>query len=429
MTGAHRAIAAAAWVALGCGSAGANPHPVHLIRPAAHPLSATAQLGRAIFFDPALSGSGKLSCASCHAPAYAFGPPNALSVQLGGVDGAEQGARAVPSLRYIERVPGFSIGPDDPEAEGRAGARGVPVTAGPTVAKLAGTGGTRSVPQGGLFWDGRASTLEAQAIVPLLDPAEMAAVSVAAVAVKLRQAPYAATFSQLFGQGAVEHPERLVDEAMFAVGRYELEDPAFHPYDSKYDAWLEGKARLTPAELRGLRVFEDTARGNCAGCHLDRPGTDGRPPTFSDYQYEALGVPRNRTLRRDQDPRYFDLGLCGPVRTDLVASTAYCGMFRTPSLRNVATRAVFFHNGVYHSLERVLAFYAFRDARPDSVYPTGAHGLAKFDDLPGRFHANVDVRDPPFDRHAGDPPPLSARDIQDLIAFLGTLTDGYPPGP
>ncbi|MGH7532783.1 MAG: cytochrome-c peroxidase, partial [Gemmatimonadales bacterium] len=270
--------------------------------------------------------------------------------------------------------------------------------------------------------------LQAQAMAPLLDPAEMAAPSVAALAERLRRAPYAPAFARLFGAGTVARPDRLVDEATFAVGRYELEDPAFHPYSSKYDAWLEGKARLSGAELRGLRVFEDSTRGNCAGCHLDRPGTDGRPPMFTDYQYEALGVPRNLDLHRDQDPHYHDLGLCGPIRADLDTATEYCGMFRTPSLRNVATRQVFFHNGVYHSLEQVLKFYAFRDTRPDSVYGIGVHGAGQLDDLPGTARANLDVRDPPFGRRVGDLPPLSAADIRDLIAFLGTLTDGYEPG-
>jgi len=107
---------------------------------------------------------------------------------------------------------------------------------------------------------------------------------------------------------------------------------------------------------RGLAAFEDPARGNCAACHLDRASPDGRPPAFTDYEYEALGIPRNDRLADNRDPRHFDLGLCGPIRGDLAAQSNTCGMFRTPSLRNVARRKVFFHNGVYHSLEQVLAF-------------------------------------------------------------------------
>jgi cytochrome c peroxidase len=71
-----------------------------------------AQLGRKIFYDASLSSSGKLSCASCHSPDHAYGPPNDRPVMLGGPDLSLQGARAVPSLTYLERQPPFSIGPE-----------------------------------------------------------------------------------------------------------------------------------------------------------------------------------------------------------------------------------------------------------------------------------------------------------------------------
>ena len=73
---------------------GENPHPVRLVLPPHRPLSAAAQLGRKLFFDPALSGSGKLSCASCHRPDHAYAPANALSVQLGGGRLTRHGVRA-----------------------------------------------------------------------------------------------------------------------------------------------------------------------------------------------------------------------------------------------------------------------------------------------------------------------------------------------
>ena len=95
-------------------------------------------------------------------------------------------------------------------------------------------------------------------------------------------------------------------------------------------------------------------------------------------------------------------------------------MFLTPTLRNVATRHAFFHNGVYHTLAQVLDFYDFRDTRPQRVY---AHG--KFDDLPPRDRANVDTADAPFDRTRGQAPPFTAAEERDIIAFLNTLTDGY----
>jgi cytochrome c peroxidase len=108
--------------------------------------------------------------------------------------------------------------------------------------------------------------------------------------------------------------------------------------------------------------------------------------------------------------------------------TQYCGMFLTPTLRNVATRHVFFHNGALHSLQQVLDFYNFRDVDPGRVYPRAADGtVEKLNDLPVAYRANVDVTDPPFDRKPGEAPAMTAEEEQDVIAFLWTLTDGYVP--
>ncbi len=329
----------------------------------------------------------------------------------GGPTLTRPGLRAVPSLMYLERVPNFSIGPDDPESEGPA----------PAVAS-----GTKIVPQGGLFWDGRADTLQGQALEPLLDRDEMDGGSIATVAAKLARAPYAPQIVQLFGPGIMRNPTLLVAESLFAVARFEIEDLAFHPYSSKYDAWLEGHARFTPAEARGYRLFNDPKRANCAGCHLDAPTADGLPPLFTDYQYEALAVPRNAALPANRNPAFFDLGICGPKRTDMRARTPYCGAFATPTLRNVATRHVFFHNGVAHTLTQVLDFYAERDTAPQRIYPLDAHGRPqRYDDLPLAARANVDTIDPPFNHRPGEPPAITPQDERDIIAFLGTLTDGY----
>jgi cytochrome c peroxidase len=95
-------------------------------------------------------------------------------------------------------------------------------------------------------------------------------------------------------------------------------------------------------------------------------------------------------------------------------------------LRNVATRHVFFHNGVYHTLEQVLDFYDDRDTAPQKIYPRNAHGvLQTFNDLPARYRPNIDTIDPPFDRRAGQTPVLDTAEEHDIIAFLDTLTDGY----
>lgn len=400
--------------------------PLH--RPPSQPLTAVALLGRQLFFDPRLSQSGRLACATCHDPQHAFGPPDTLAAQRGGPAGRDQGARAVPSLRYLDRVPNFGIGPESGVDENvnlvqlaQQGART------PRSSKAAGAvpAIVPLVPQGGLFWDGRVNTLQHQAAVPLFNPVEMANTSIATAAKMLRHS-YGAELARLFGAASVSTPQRLIDEAMFALARYEIEDRSFHPYSSKYDAYLEGRATLDPSEARGLAAFEDTTRGNCAGCHLDRPGRDGTPPAFTDFQYEALAVPRNMTLAQNRNATFYDLGLCGPIREDLASQTQYCGMFRTPSLRNVATRRVFFHNGMYHSLRDVLRFYNLRAVQPGAVYPTDATGHVElYDDIPAHYQGNVDTLDAPFHRHVGDARPMTDGDVADIIAFLRTLSDGY----
>ncbi len=387
----------------------ANAHPVRLVRPAVAPLSAVALLGRSIFFDAALSGDGRRSCATCHQPQNAYAPADTAALSRIAPRGAESIVRAVPSLRYVYRTPPFSVGPDLSDVD-------------EPPARIAAA--DTFTARGGLFWDGRANTLQDQAMGPLLNPEEMANRGVASVAAKLRHASYAARFAALFGNAIFSEPGRLVDEAMFAVGRFEIEDPSFHPYDSKYDLYLEGRATLTPQEWRGLQVFDDPKRGNCAACHRNQPSADGTPPAFADYEYVAIAVPHAGGA-----PPGTDLGACGPLRTDLRAQPRFCGAFRTPSLRNTATRLAYFHNGVYRTLEQVLAFYNFRDTRPDSVYARG-----KFDDLPPAYWGNVDTTDAPFNRKKGEMPAMTADEMRDVIAYLRTLNDGWgtlsrPPSP
>jgi cytochrome c peroxidase len=398
------------------------------------PLSAMAQLGRKLFFDPSLSASGTQSCASCHSPAHAFGPSNDLPAQLGGPGMNEQGARAVPSLRYISNTPGFSIGPEadgDGDANEGRGPRhpGLIASVKPSVAKAANNsaGNTALIAQGGFFWDGRASTLPQQALGPLLNPVEMANPDPEALAEKLRALPYAGEFRQVVDPHILDDKRRLPSYAVFAIARYELEDPVFHPYDSKYDQYLQGRVTLSKAEQRGLQLYDDPKKGNCAACHPDKRDARGNPPAFTDYEYEALGVPRNRALKTNADPAYFDLGICGPARRDIYAQQpSNCGLFKTPSLRNVATRQAFFHNGVFHTLEEVLHFYVERETSPEKFYPVLADGRVKrYDDLPPPYQGNIDIIDAPFDRHRGEQPALNDAEIKDLIAFLKTLSDGY----
>jgi cytochrome c peroxidase len=386
------------------------------------PLSAAALLGKKIFFDESLSGSGKLSCASCHVPGHAFSPTNDLSVQLGGIDGHTQGMRSAPTLTYANRIPPFSIGkdlkPDDDDDPAFSSA------ANQQKAILEGL-----VPQGGMDWDGRAANQAEQAGGPLMAANEMANESLEKLTKKLAATPYAPDMILLFGPNVFNVPKLAVGEALFVLARFQLEERSFHPYNSKFDYYLAGKVKLSEQESRGKSLFEDRKKGNCAACHPDKASKDGRlAPTFTDYQYEALGAPRNTSITANQNSHYYDEGLCGPARTDLAKQIKYCGMFKTPSLRNVATKRGFFHNGVFHSLEDVMHFYVEREIKPEKWYPTLAGGkVDKYNDIKLAHRKNVDILDAPFNRKRGDELALTEPEIKDVVAFLNTLTDGYQP--
>jgi cytochrome c peroxidase len=412
---------------------GANPHPVKLVLPPVQPLSVLATIGQRIFNDRSLSASGRQSCASCHSADHAFGPPDGRSVQPGGPTMSSEGIRPPPSLAYLYRQDIFSIGPATVENDNPPPLDQVAAQA-QTVARSTKSAGSNTlaslVPRGGLFWDGREDTLMAQANGPMMNPAEMANADKYDVARKLARGGYGKMLEPLFGAPMLNNPEMLFVEAMSALSRYQIESQAFHRFDSKYDLWLEGKARLSHAEMRGLRLFNDPNAANCAGCHLSQPTSDGLPPLFTDTEYEALGVPRNPAIPANRDPHFFDMGLCGPLRADLAKQTQYCGMFLTPTLRNTAKRGVYFHNGVYHTLKQVLDFYNLREVDPGRIYPRDRSGkIVKYDDLPSRYHANIDVADAPFDRKFGDRRPLTDAEIADIITFLGTLNDLSGPTP
>jgi cytochrome c peroxidase len=360
-------------------------------------------VGEKLFSDPSLSGSGKLACASCHSPDHAFGPSNALSVQLGGNDMRRPGFRAVPSLRYLQAVPAFTEHFHDSDDEGDES-----VDAGPT---------------GGLTWDGRVDHGADQARIPLLSSFEMGSTP-AKVAAAVKSAPYADDFRRAFGPTVFESDDKTFAAVLRALEAFEQVPQKFYPYTSKFDAYLAGKAKLNDAELHGLELFNDEKKGNCAACHISQRAKDGTPPQFSDFGLIAIGVPRNRALPINKDGRFHDLGACGPERADLKGRDEFCGLFRTPSLRNVALRKTFFHNGIYHSLDEVVRFYVERDTNPEKFYPVSKGVVRKFDDLPKRYWANVN-REAPFDRKRGEKPALDEAEIRDVVAFLGTLTDGY----
>jgi cytochrome c peroxidase len=375
------------------GDAPRSPSP-----PAASPatpgLSAVAALGEQLFRDESLSVSGKLACRTCHRPDFAHAAPPADVVSQGGPGMNIPGIRNSPSIRYASFTPAFGY-----DAGGAA--------------------------FGGFFRDGRAASLVEQAKMPFTDPREMANAAPADVIARLRQSPNAAGFRAVYGAQALDDTAAAFDGLAAAIAQYEVENPDFHRFDSKYDAWLAGKAGLAPAERRGLELFEDPDKGNCVACHPSRRGKDGSPPLFTDYTYDNVGVPRNAGIAANADPAFFDLGLCGPERRDLSARRDLCGAFKVPTLRNVARTAPYFHNGAIESLREVVAFYARRDTDPGEWYPKGAAGIARFDDLPPALAGTVNTGEVPYDRKPGEQPALTPAEIDDIVAFLKTLDDGY----
>lgn len=368
--------------------------------------AAMAALGRKIFFDATLSGSGKQSCASCHSPDHAYGPPDGRAVQPGGEHMDREGMRAVPSLRYVlPRTPRwFKEHQRDPIE------REIEVDA---------------VPTGGFTRDGRFDTLHEQARAPLFDPVEMANRDAPSLAGKLRAATYADEFAHVFGAATLANDSQAVAALTMALERFQLDDPSFAPYTSKFDRVLAGQAQLSAQEQHGLSLFVDPAKGNCASCHIAAPGANGAAPLFTDYSFANLGVPRNRKLKVNADPAFFDVGLCGPQRKmPAGVDEKYCGTFKTPSLRNVAARRVFMHHGVFDNLSDAVRFYVERDLKAVRWYGnTKVGAVDRYDDLPPAYRRNVDQLTAPMNRRPGDKPALSATEIQDIVAFLQTLTD------
>ena len=362
-------------------------------------------LGRRMFSDVSLSASGKQSCASCHDPKAAFGPPNRLAVQPGGPGLDRLAFRNTPSLRYLHSPVPFTEHFFETEPTGGKEDQG---------------------PTGGRTWDGRVSAGHDQALMPLMDANEMANASKAEIATRLARTPYAKAFAEAVsppGENVFDDPDSAVLWATVALETFEQNKADFHPFTSKFDAYLRDEATLSPAEQRGMLIFNDMKKGNCASCHPATHKQAGvRFPMFTDLGHVALAVPRNPALPVNQDPAFFDLGLCGPLRTDLYDRPEYCGLFRTPTLRNVALRHNFFHNGALHSLRDVVEFYVTRDTNPDKWYGKGQ----RYNDLPEKYRANVNV-DIPFKPLPGGKPRLSPREIDDVVSFLGTLTDGYQP--
>lgn len=289
-------------------------------------------LGRRLYYDPILSGDSTQSCGSCH--------------QYG---------------RSFSDVRDFSVGID-----GFAGTRNAPA--------LINTGW---LPQA--FWDGRVSTLEDQARVPVADPIEMHSDWDDVVAKLQRHPEYPELFGRAFGTDVVTQ-----DLAVKAIAQFER---TFVSRNSRYDRFVRNEIQLTPIENAGRQLFF-TERGDCFHCHGNLLGTDNR--------FHNVGA----------DPANSDPGLGA-----ITGRPEDMGLFKTPTLRNVALTAPYFHNARYGSLREVVEHYN-----------NGVSGVANLD---------------PLIRPAGVGLGMRPGEIDTLLAFLHALTDSTflgdpalgPPSP
>jgi len=277
--------------------------------PAANP--AHVSLGKRLFNDPILSGSGQIACSNCHNPELGWGDGVATSF---GHD-RQRGNRNAPSL--------FAAG-------------------------------LRKT----LFWDGRAVTLEQQAMGPMTHPLEMHADPVDIKRRLNAHADYPALFKSAFGAARIE-----ITQVTSALAAFER---TIMPRRTRWDRALAGDmAALNDQELRGLDLFRTKA--GCANCH--------NGPLLTDEGFHNLGLHLYGRTGEDRG-RYLVTG----VATDM-------GAFRTPTLRNITRTAPYMHNGRFRDLPEVVDFYSVGGARPraseavrnDPLFPTTSNLLRRSD--------------------------------------------------
>jgi cytochrome c peroxidase len=332
-------------------------------------------LGKKLFFDKNLSTPVGQACADCHSPEAGFGNPNPDYPVSQGVHKDRFGNRNDLPAAYASFSPTFHYDANE----------GLYV--------------------GGQFWDGRAADLAEQAKGPFLNPLEMANPDEKTVIENVRKSEYAELFRKVFGVAAFDDPNKAYDRVAEAIADYE-KSGELNQFNSKYDLYLVGKAALTEQERRGLELFEDEKKGNCAACHPSQPGADGTPPLFTDFTYDNLGVPSNPEnpfyyLSKNLNPDgvYFvDLGLGG-----VLEKPSENGKFKVPSLRNVAKTAPYLHNGIFKNLRQVVVFYNTRDVGP---WPAPEVRMNVNHDELGNLG-------------------LTEQEVDDIVAFMHTLTDGY----
>ncbi len=183
---------------------------------------------------------------------------------------------------------------------------------------------------GQFFWDGRASSVEDQAFGPVVNPIEMHNTWPNAVASLQNTSTYPQLFLEAFGSSTID--STMVSKAIAQFERTLISA------NSRFDQHLMGTITLTPSELNGLNVFMDENRGDCFHCH-------GNPnnPIWSDNVFHNNGL----------DATFADLGL-----GNFTGDPRHFGLFKSPSLRNLAYTAPFMHDGRFATLDEVINHYS-----------------------------------------------------------------------
>jgi cytochrome c peroxidase len=377
------------------------------------------ELGKRIFFDSTLSKPPGQSCASCHDPAFGFASPDSgLPVSVGAVKN-RFGNRNAQSAAYAMFSPPLYFDPAT----------------------------TPAIPEGqymgGLFWDGRVNTLEEQAKQPFLNPLEMNHRNEKSVVQSLRRSKHAGLFKeafgtfpervetlialfpdrarqlrQAFGWSAFTDADSAYEYITQALAAY-MRSPEVSRFTSKYDYWKKGEAAFTESEMRGYMLFQPMGKGRCANCH-----DEGDKGLFTNFGHQNLGTPRNPNLPYYYLPAslnpdgvdYIDRGI-----GDFLRSLGYPeeeaakedGKFKIPSLRNCAVTAPYAHNGYHVTLRDVVVFNNTRDL-PGAGFPPA--------EVPETVHRHPMAMPGTLGRLG-----LNDQEIDDIVAFLQTLTDGYGP--
>lgn len=336
-------------------------------------------LGESLFFDVNLSKNRTQSCATCHDPEYGFVDPRG-PVSLGD-DSESLGGRTAPTAAYAMMTPDFHIREKD----------GMWV--------------------GGMFWDGREPDLAGQAGGPPLNPIEMGMPDKAAVVARLQEnADYVASFKALFGDEIFADDAAAYGAMTQSIAAFENTD-LFAPFDSKYDRFLRGEAKLTDQEELGRLLFFSEQFTNCNQCHQLRTSPIAGDETFSNYEYHNIGTPPNPELVGLLGPTGKDGGL---IQNPDVVSMLASGRFKVPTLRNVAVTGPYMHNSVFEDLRTVVLFYnRYNSTNPKrQINPeTGKTFLDP--EIPMNLASDI----------LTDAPALDDKRIDALVAFMKTLTD------